>query len=170
MTGGSWSGTDHTSVASGGAAAFEFRVGACDGSARRGRVRTAHGTAETPAFMPVGTLGTVKAVLPCQLQGSGAEIMLANAYHLMLRPGAERVAEFGGLHRFCGWGGSILTDSGGFQVYSLSDIRKVDEEGVRFRSHTDGRMHTLTPERSMEVQELLGSDIAMVFDECIGLQ
>ena len=169
MTGGDSTDTDHISVASGGAAAFEFRVGAIDGSARRGRVRTAHGTAETPAFMPVGTLGTVKAVLPCQLRRSGAEIMLANAYHLMLRPGAERVAELGGLHRFCGWDGSILTDSGGFQVYSLSDIRKVDEEGVRFRSHTDGRMHMLTPERSMEVQELLGSDIAMVFDECIGL-
>ena len=149
--------------------AFGFEVGARDGAARRGRIRTAHGVAETPAFMPVGTLGAVKAILPGQLRASGAEIMLANAYHLMVRPGAERIAELGGLHRFCGWDGSILTDSGGFQVYSLAAIRKVDEEGVRFRSHTDGRLLKLTPERSMEVQDLLGSDIAMVFDECIGL-
>ena len=148
---------------------FRFALTARDGRARRGRLSTAHGLVETPAFMPVGTLGTVKAVLPCQLRESGTEIMLANAYHLMLRPGAERIAALGGLHAFCGWKRSILTDSGGFQVYSLAAIRKVDEEGVLFRSHTDGQMHKLTPERSMEIQDLLGSDIAMVFDECIGL-
>ena len=149
--------------------AFRFAVLSRDGRARRGLLATAHGFAETPAFMPVGTLGTVKAVLPGQLRESGAEIMLANAYHLMLRPGAERIAALGGLHAYCGWNGAILTDSGGFQVYSLAAIRRVDEEGVLFRSHTDGQMHKLTPERSMEIQDLLGSDIAMVFDECIGL-
>ncbi len=148
---------------------FRFAVTARDRAARRGRLASAHGTAETPAFMPVGTLGTVKAVLPGQLRESGAEIMLANAYHLMLRPGAERVAELGGLHRFCGWDRTVLTDSGGFQVFSLAATRRVSERGAAFRSHVDGRKIELTPERSMEVQDLLGSDIAMAFDECIGL-
>ena len=152
-----------------GAAGPAFRLLAHSGAARRGVLTTAHGTAATPAFMPVGTLGTVKAVLPDQLRAAGAEIMLANAWHLLLRPGAERVAELGGLHRFCGWDGTILTDSGGFQVYSLAKLGKVDEEGVRFRSPLDGRAFRLTPERSVQVQDLLGSDIAMVFDECIGL-
>jgi len=148
---------------------FGFSLRAADGAARRGRVLTAHGSVETPAFMPVGTLGAVKAVLPDQLAAAGAEVMLSNAYHLMLRPGAERVAALGGLHRFSGWDRTLLTDSGGFQVFSLADLARVDESGARFRSHVDGQWVQLTPERSMEVQDLLGSDIAMCFDECIAL-
>jgi queuine tRNA-ribosyltransferase len=143
-----------------------FEVLASDGKARRGRVATAHGQINTPAFMPVGTAGTVKAMLPESVAATGAEIVLGNTYHLMLRPGAERVAAFGGLHRFMNWPGPILTDSGGFQVMSLSELRKIGEKGVEFRSHLDGSKHMLTPERSIEIQDLLDSDITMCFDEC----
>ncbi|MGB0670285.1 MAG: tRNA guanosine(34) transglycosylase Tgt [Rhodospirillales bacterium] len=137
-----------------------------DGAARRGRLETAHGTVDTPAFMPVGTAATVKAMRPGEVRATGAQIILGNTYHLMLRPGAERVAKLGGLHRFMGWDGPILTDSGGFQVMSLAGLRKLTEEGVRFRSHVDGSYHNLTPERSMEIQHLLDADITMAFDEC----
>ena len=140
-----------------------------DGKARRGTVHTAHGDIQTPAFMPVGTAATVKAMTPWDVKSTGAEIILGNTYHLMLRPTAERVAEFGGLHKFCGWDGPILTDSGGFQVMSLADMRKITEEGARFRSHLDGQYFDLTPERSIEIQHLLGADITMQFDECISL-
>jgi len=143
-----------------------FELLARDGKARRGRLRTSHGTVETPAFMPVGTAGTVKAMLPESVAATGAEILLGNTYHLMLRPGAERVAAFGGLHNFMNWQRPILTDSGGFQVMSLSELRKIDEQGVEFRSHLDGSRHLLTPERSVEIQRLLGADITMCFDEC----
>jgi len=135
--------------------------------ARLGRLITAHGELETPAFMPVGTQGTVKAVLPRDLKELGCQILLANTYHLYLRPGAELVRTLGGLHRFIGWDGPILTDSGGYQVFSLTAMRRVSEEGVRFQSHLDGSTHLLTPEKVMEVQETLGSDIAMVLDECV---
>ncbi len=145
---------------------FGFELIARDGAARRGRLTTAHGTAETPAFMAVGTAGTVKGLLPEQVAGSGTEILLGNTYHLMLRPGAERVAALGGLHRFMQWPGPILTDSGGFQVMSLAELRQLDEDGVTFKSHLDGSPHALTPERAVEIQALLGSDIAMVLDEC----
>ncbi len=135
--------------------------------ARRGAgVSTAHGIVNTPAFMPVGTAGTVKAMLPESVKATGAEIVLGNTYHLMLRPGAERVASFGGLHKFMNWPGPILTDSGGFQAMSLSDLRKINEQGVEFRSHIDGSKHMLTPERSIEIQDLLDSNITMVLDEC----
>ena len=134
--------------------------------ARRGRITTLHGTIETPAFMPVGTQGTVKGILPEQLSGSGAQCILGNTYHLMLRPGAKTVSALGELHRFMGWAGPILTDSGGFQVFSLSDINKVTDEGVTFKSHIDGTMHHLTPEKSIEVQNDLGADIIMCFDQC----
>jgi queuine tRNA-ribosyltransferase len=137
-----------------------------DGLARRGRLITAHGTVETPAFMPVGTAGTVKGVLPEQVAASGAEIILGNTYHLMLRPGAERVASLGGLHRFMNWPGPILTDSGGFQVMSLATLRKISEDGVIFKSHIDGAVHDLTPERAVEIQHLLGATVTMVLDEC----
>ena len=143
-----------------------FELLARDGTARRGRLATAHGTAETPAFMPVGTAGTVKAMLPDQVRETGAEIVLGNTYHLMLRPSAERVAKLGGLHKFMDWPGPILTDSGGFQVMSLGQLRKLDQRGVVFRSHIDGAEHSLTPERSIEIQHLLDSDITMVLDEC----
>ncbi|MFO0988225.1 MAG: tRNA guanosine(34) transglycosylase Tgt [Alphaproteobacteria bacterium] len=143
-----------------------FELLARDGSARRGRLATAHGTAETPAFMPVGTAGTVKAMLPDQVRETGAEIVLGNTYHLMLRPSAERVAKLGGLHKFMDWPGPILTDSGGFQVMSLGQLRKLDQRGVVFRSHIDGAQHSLTPERSIEIQHLLDADITMVLDEC----
>jgi queuine tRNA-ribosyltransferase len=143
-----------------------FELLARDGTARRGHITTAHGTAETPAFMPVGTAGTVKAMLPDQVRATGAEIVLGNTYHLMLRPGAERVAKLGGLHKFMDWPGPILTDSGGFQVMSLGQLRKLDQRGVVFRSHIDGTEHSLTPERSVEIQHLLDADIAMVLDEC----
>ncbi|CAN5880804.1 tRNA guanosine(34) transglycosylase Tgt [soil metagenome] len=137
-----------------------------DGAARRGRITTAHGTIETPAFMPVGTAGTVKAMMPQSVAETGAEIVLGNTFHLMLRPGAERVAALGGLHRFMNWPGPILTDSGGFQVMSLKDLRKLDPDGVTFRSPSDGSQHRLTPERSIEIQNLLDADITMSFDEC----
>jgi queuine tRNA-ribosyltransferase len=145
---------------------FRFDVLKAEGSARRGRLFTAHGTVETPAFMPVGTAATVKAMTPEALRETGTEIVLANAYHLMLRPGAERIANLGGLHRFMNWPGPILTDSGGFQVMSLAKLRDIDESGATFRSHIDGMEHHLSPERSIEIQQLLGADIAMVFDEC----
>ena len=134
--------------------------------ARRGRLHTAHGTVETPVFMPVGTQGTVKALTPAQLHELGAEIILGNTYHLYLRPGVEVVEALGGLHRMAGWDRAILTDSGGFQVFSLRAISRITEEGVTFRSHVDGSRHLLTPEKAVEVQELLGSDIMMAFDEC----
>ncbi len=137
-----------------------------DGMARCGRVTTAHGSIETPAFMPVGTVGTVKGILPEQVAASGAEILLGNTYHLMLRPGAERVAELGGLHKFMNWPKPILTDSGGFQVMSLASLRKIDEEGVTFKSHLNGEAHALSPERAVEIQDLLDSNITMVLDEC----
>ncbi len=143
-----------------------FDVLATDGAARRGRLHTAHGTVETPAFMPVGTAATVKAMRPESVAETGAEIILGNTYHLMLRPGAERVAELGGLHRFMNWPGPILTDSGGFQVMSLSGLRKMTERGVTFQSHIDGSKHELTPERSMDIQRLLDADVTMAFDEC----
>jgi len=137
-----------------------------DGLARRGRLTTAHGTVETPAFMPVGTAGTVKAMMPQSVAETGAEIVLGNTFHLMLRPGAERVAALGGLHKFMNWPGPILTDSGGFQVMSLAELRKLDADGVTFRSPSDGSQHRLTPQRSIEIQHLLDADITMSFDEC----
>ncbi|MEM7170222.1 MAG: tRNA guanosine(34) transglycosylase Tgt [Pseudomonadota bacterium] len=143
-----------------------FEVSARDGAARRGQLKTAHGTVETPAFMTVGTAGTVKGLLPEQVRESGAEILLGNTYHLMLRPGAERVERLGGLHRFMNWPHAILTDSGGFQVMSLGDLCKIREEGVSFKSHLDGAAYDLTPERSVEIQFLLDSNITMVLDEC----
>ncbi len=135
--------------------------------ARLGRLVTAHGVVETPAFMPVGTQGTVKAVLPRDLREMGCQILLGNTYHLYLRPGHELVRRVGGLHRFMGWDGPILTDSGGFQVFSLGPTRIISEEGVRFQSHLDGSYHLLTPEKAVEIQEALGSDVAMTLDECI---
>ncbi|MEQ8356419.1 MAG: tRNA guanosine(34) transglycosylase Tgt [Kiloniellaceae bacterium] len=146
--------------------ALHYQVMATDGAARRGRLTTAHGVVNTPAFMTVGTAGTVKGLTPDQVAASGAEIILGNTYHLMLRPGAERVAQLGGLHSFMNWPGPILTDSGGFQVMSLEGLRKITEEGVTFRSHLDGTPHELTPERAMEIQELLDADVTMVLDEC----
>src|SRR5437867_6331726 len=143
-----------------------FTLTATDGAARAGILHTAHGDVPTPAFMPVGTKGTVKTVHPVELRALGTTILLGNSYHLHFRPGDELVAELGGLHRFMGWGGPILTDSGGFQVFSLADIRKVTDDGAVFRSHIDGRLLELTPERSMRIQENLGSDIAMCLDEC----
>ena len=145
---------------------LRYELLATDGAARRGRVHARHGTIETPAFMPVGTYGTVKAMTPEELEGLGAEIVLGNTFHLMLRPGAATVAELGGLHRFMHWSRPILTDSGGFQVFSLAKLRKMDEQGVRFRSPVDGAEVHLTPESSMDVQRALGSDIAMMFDDC----
>ena len=145
---------------------FRFDLLAEDGSARRGRIATAHGSVETPAFMPVGTAATVKALTPEAVAETGTEILLANTYHLMLRPGAERVERLGGLHRFMNWPKPILTDSGGYQVMSLAELRQIDEEGVAFRSHIDGSRHLLTPERAVEIQDALDADISMVFDEC----
>ena len=145
---------------------LSFDCIATDGAARRGRVHARHGSIETPAFMPVGTYGTVKAMTPEELTGLGAEIILGNTFHLMLRPGPDVVAELGGLHRFMNWSKPILTDSGGFQVFSLAKLRKIDEEGVRFRSPIDGSEVRLTPESSMDVQRALGSDIVMMFDDC----
>jgi queuine tRNA-ribosyltransferase len=145
---------------------FSFTIEAVDGRARTGRITMRRGTIRTPAFMPVGTAATVKAMKPESVRETGADIILGNTYHLMLRPGAERVARLGGLHRFMNWDRPILTDSGGYQVMSLSALRKLTEEGVEFRSHLDGSKHLLTPERSMEIQRLLGSDIVMCFDEC----
>jgi queuine tRNA-ribosyltransferase len=146
--------------------AFGFRLLGEDGAARLGQVQTAHGDIQTPAFMPVGTVGTVKAMMPDSVSSTGAEIILGNTYHLMLRPGAERIERLGGLHQFMNWPGPILTDSGGFQVMSLSKLRTMSEEGVTFQSHIDGSSHTLTPESSMEIQRLLDADITMSFDEC----
>jgi queuine tRNA-ribosyltransferase len=149
-------------------AAFPFEIDAIDGAARTGRLVTPRGDIATPAFMPVGTAGTVKALTVDQVSASGAQILLGNTYHLMLRPTAERVARLGGLHRFMRWNGPILTDSGGFQVMSLSKINKVREEAVSFQSHIDGSRHVLSPERSVEIQaDLLGSDIVMQLDECV---
>lgn len=148
---------------------FAFTLTATDGAARAGTISTPRGEVRTPAFMPVGTAGTVKAMLPESVRATGAEILLGNTYHLMLRPTAERIARLGGLHRFMNWDRPILTDSGGFQVMSLAALRKLTEEGVRFSSHIDGARHMLTPERSMEIQRLLGSDIVMCFDECPAL-
>lgn len=145
---------------------FSYKVSATSGLARRGEISTPKGTIQTPAFMPVGTAATVKGMLPETVKETGADILLGNTYHLMLRPGAERVASLGGLHKFMNWDKPILTDSGGFQVMSLSKLRKITEEGVRFQSHIDGSSYNLTPERSMEIQALLGSDIQMAFDEC----
>jgi queuine tRNA-ribosyltransferase len=150
-------------------AAFAFEPLARDGAARAGVVRTPRGDIRTPAFMPVGTAATVKAMYPEQVRELGADIVLCNTYHLMLRPGAERVARLGGLHKFMNWPHPILTDSGGFQVMSLAKLRKLDERGVVFQSHIDGARHELTPERSMEIQRLLGSDIQMQLDECVRL-
>jgi len=147
---------------------IEFSISATDGAARRGRLTLAHGTVETPAFMPVGTAGTVKAMTPEGVAATGAEIILGNTYHLMLRPGAGRLATLGGLHQFMNWPKPILTDSGGYQVFSLAGRRTLSENGVLFRSHLDGAEHNLTPERSIEIQRLIGSDIAMVLDECTG--
>ncbi|MBY6089989.1 tRNA guanosine(34) transglycosylase Tgt [Maritimibacter alkaliphilus] len=148
---------------------FEFTLKATDGKARLGEITTPRGTIRTPAFMPVGTAATVKAMMPESVASTGADILLGNTYHLMLRPGAERIDRLGGLHKFMNWDKPILTDSGGFQVMSLSGLRKLNEEGVRFKSHIDGSEHHLTPERSMEIQKLLGSDIVMCFDECPAL-
>jgi queuine tRNA-ribosyltransferase len=148
---------------------FAFALTATDGAARTGVISTPRGQIRTPAFMPVGTAATVKAMLPESVAATGADVLLGNTYHLMLRPTAERVARMGGLHRFMNWDRPILTDSGGFQVMSLADLRKLTEEGVTFRSHIDGSRHELTPERSMEIQRLLGSDIVMAFDECPAL-
>jgi queuine tRNA-ribosyltransferase len=148
---------------------FSFHVTARDGAARRGIMTTARGGVPTPAFMPVGTQGTVKAVTPEELVRAGASIVLANTYHLHLRPGHEVVRELGGLHRFMNWSGPILTDSGGFQAFSMESLRSIDEDGVRFRSHLDGSLCELTPESSMEIQSALGSDVAMVLDECPAL-
>ena len=145
---------------------FQFDIHATDGAARTGQIAMRRGTIRTPAFMPVGTAATVKAMKPETVRKTGADIILGNTYHLMLRPGAERVARLGGLHKFMNWDRPILTDSGGYQVMSLSDLRKLTEQGVEFRSHLDGSKHMLTPERSMEIQRLLGSDIVMAFDEC----
>ena len=146
-----------------------FDLQATDGKARTGVISTPRGDIRTPAFMPVGTAATVKAMLPESVAATGADILLGNTYHLMLRPTAERIANLGGLHKFMNWDKPILTDSGGFQVMSLADLRKMSEKGVTFKSHIDGSKHELTPERSMEIQELLGSDIVMCFDECPAL-
>jgi queuine tRNA-ribosyltransferase len=145
---------------------FAFTLKTCDGMARRGRLTTAYGTVETPVFMPVGTAATVKGMMPESVASTGASIILANTYHLMLRPGAERVAALGGVRRMMGWDGPLLTDSGGFQVMSLGSLRQLDEDGVTFKSHLDGSKHRLTPERSTEIQHLLDATITMAFDEC----
>ena len=148
---------------------FTFRLTGTDGAARRGEITTPHGRVQTPAFMPVGTQATVKALMPEEVARTGAEIVLGNTYHLMLRPGAERIAALGGLHTFMNWPRPILTDSGGFQVMSLSELRKIDEKAVTFRSHLDGAMVELSPERAIEIQTLLGADIIMQLDECVRL-
>ena len=145
---------------------FRFDLLASDGAARRGRVHTGRGPVDTPAFMPVGTAGTVKGMLTDNVRATGAQIILGNAYHLMLRPGAERVAALGGLHEFMNWHGPILTDSGGYQVLSLAGLRQLDDDGVTFRSHIDGARHRMTPESSVDIQRLLDADITMAFDEC----
>jgi queuine tRNA-ribosyltransferase len=149
--------------------AFTFRIDAVEGAARVGAITTPHGIVRTPAFMPIGTQGAIKGVHWRDVKASGADIVLGNTYHLMLRPGAERIAELGGLHKFINWPHPILTDSGGFQVMSLAELRKIGDDGVTFRSHLDGAIVALTPERAIEIQDLLGSDIAMQLDECIRL-
>jgi queuine tRNA-ribosyltransferase len=146
---------------------FSYTISATDGRARTGTISMQRGEIRTPAFMPVGTAATVKAMKPADVRAAGADIILGNTYHLMLRPGAERVARLGGLHRFMGWDRPVLTDSGGYQVMSLSELNKVTEEGVTFRSHLDGSKHMISPERSMEIQRLLGSDIVMAFDQLV---
>ena len=146
-----------------------FEVKVTDGLARTGRLTTAHGHLDTPAFMPVGTAATVKAMTPDAVAGTGAQCILANTYHLMLRPGPERIDRLGGLHTFMNWPGPILTDSGGYQVWSLADLRKMDEDGVEFKSHLDGSVHRLSPERAIKIQTLFGADITMVLDECTAL-
>ncbi len=148
--------------------AFQFRILNRDGAARRGEMTTPHGVVQTPAFMPVGTRGAVKAVTARDLEDLGAEIILGNTYHLYLKPGDGLIARCGGLHRFIGWNRPILTDSGGYQVFSLAGMRRIDDEGATFRSHLDGSLHLLTPERAVDIQAQLGSDIAMVLDECVG--
>src|SRR5688572_11460437 len=148
---------------------FTFSVTKTDGAARTGEILMPRGVIRTPAFMPVGTAATVKAMYPDQVKALGADVVLGNTYHLMLRPGAERVAKLGGLHQFMNWPYPLLTDSGGFQVMSLAQLRKIDETGVTFQSHIDGSTHVLTPERSVEIQGLLGSDIQMQLDECVRL-
>lgn len=148
---------------------FGFEITARDGGARQGILRTDHGEIPTPVFMPVGTQGTVKGLTPAQLRESGSQMILGNTYHLYLRPGHERVLGLGGLHRFSAWDGAMLTDSGGFQVFSLSRLREIDDEGVVFRSHLDGSRHRFTPESSMDVQAALGADVVMAFDECPAL-
>ncbi len=148
---------------------IDFEIVATDGAARTGRLNLPRGTVRTPAFMPVGTAATVKAMTMDQVSATGSDIVLANTYHLMLRPGAERIAHLGGLHRFSNWSGPILTDSGGFQVMSLARLRSIDDDGVTFRSHIDGSSHQLSPERALEIQALLDSDIRMQLDECIAL-
>ncbi|WP_420584086.1 tRNA guanosine(34) transglycosylase Tgt [Ruegeria sp.] len=148
---------------------FSFELKATDGKARTGVIHTPRGEVRTPAFMPVGTAATVKAMMPESVRATGADILLGNTYHLMLRPTAERIDRLGGLHKFMNWDRPILTDSGGFQVMSLAGLRKLTEKGVTFKSHVDGSKHELTPERSMEIQRLLGSDIVMCFDECPAL-
>ena len=148
---------------------FSFQLFNTDGAARRGELITSHGKVQTPAFMPVGTQATVKGLMPDDVRATGAEIVLGNTYHLMLRPGAERIAGLGGLHKFMNWPLPILTDSGGFQVMSLSELRQIDERGVTFRSHLDGAMVALSPERAIEIQGLLGADISMQLDECLKL-
>ena len=152
-----------------GTRSFAFRLLAQEGAARCGEITTLRGKIRTPAFMPVGTAATVKAMHPQEVRALGADVVLGNVYHLMLRPGAERIAALGGLHRFMNWPHPILTDSGGFQVMSLAKLRKLDETGVTFQSHIDGTKHLLSPERSIEIQRLLGSDIQMQFDECLRL-
>ena len=146
---------------------FAFAVEATDGAARTGSLRTAHGVVRTPAFMPVGTAAAVKAMTPEAVAATGSEIVLANTYHLMLRPGAERIERLGGLRRFMNWPGPVLTDSGGFQVMSLAKLRGIDDDGVTFQSHLDGSRHALTPERAVDIQRRLGGTIAMVLDECL---
>ncbi|MDP7425187.1 MAG: tRNA guanosine(34) transglycosylase Tgt, partial [Rhodospirillales bacterium] len=145
---------------------FSYTVSATDGAARLGQIATAHGVIDTPAFMPVGTAGTVKAMTPESVAETGAQIVLGNTYHLMLRPGADRVERLGGLHKFMNWPGPILTDSGGFQVMSLSKLRKMTEDGVTFQSHIDGKKFELTPESSIDIQRKLDADITMQLDEC----
>jgi queuine tRNA-ribosyltransferase len=149
------------------ATAFTFRLTHTDAGARRGTISTAHGDVDTPAFMPVGTQGAVKGVTHRDLESAGAQILLSNTYHLYLRPGDSLIARRGGLHRFIGWPKPILTDSGGYQVFSLAERRTIDEHGVRFRSHLDGSAHVLVPEKVVDIQAQLGSDIAMVLDECL---
>jgi len=154
-------------VGSAAVSAFRLLARDLDSGARRGRLMTAHGAVDTPAFMPVGTSAAVKALTPADLDDLGASMILANAYHLYLRPGHRLIADRGGLHRFMGWNGSILTDSGGFQVYSLATLRRVTDDGVSFQSHLDGSTHEFTPELSIEIQDALGSDVVMAFDECL---